>query len=105
MVWLKSSVVRHPLGAYFVFAFAISWVAWIPWALGIQSGFGTVLFLVGGFGPLVAAALVIRTTGGSLRAWLAGIRNWRVAARFYAFDVWDKIATFYGWPVVGVRLA
>jgi len=76
---------RHPVAAFFGLAYAISWVAWIPWAFGYQDGAGAVLFIVGGFGPLAAAVIITKSTGGSIRAWARGIRAWRVPARYYAY--------------------
>lgn len=45
---------------------------------------GTVLLVVGGFGPLLAAAITIRYSGGLLTEWLRSIVRWRVPVRAYA---------------------
>ena len=62
---------RHPLAALFVLAFGSSWLCWLAPALGYRSGVGPVLYVLGGFGPLVAGAtmwigaavLIARTHG------------------------------------------
>jgi uncharacterized protein len=78
-------IARRPLAAYFVLALGFSWCFWIPWALGAQSGAGLALFIVGGLGPPIAAAFVLRATGASVREWLRGLLNWRVPGRYWAF--------------------
>jgi membrane protease YdiL (CAAX protease family) len=75
---------RRPLAAYVAMAYGFSWLIWIP-GLAAGGAAGALALSVGAFGPAVAAALVIRWTGGSLRAWLARIVRWRVPARYYAY--------------------
>jgi membrane protease YdiL (CAAX protease family) len=79
---LRGWVQRHPVAAFFVLAYALSWLAFIPAAL---AGGGQALLVVGAFGPAVAAYLVIRTTGGSVRTWARQLLHWRVQPRYYVF--------------------
>jgi membrane protease YdiL (CAAX protease family) len=46
---------------------------------------GTVLIVIGGFGAMLAAAIIIRYSGDSLAEWLRKIVRWRVPIRFYAY--------------------
>jgi hypothetical protein len=80
------AVRRHPLVAFFVLAYAASWLAWLPYVLSAD-GLGVLDFrfpmllgstqisgvLPGAYiGPLGAALLVTAITGGR-----DGLRNWR----------------------------
>ena len=71
---------RHPLVAFFVLAYALSWWAWIPYAMGV---FGAP---IAGFGPFLAALLVLALTEG--RAGVVGLIRrmvrWRVGVGWYA---------------------
>lgn len=76
---------RHPVVTFYAVAFGISWVAWFPQtlhALGVP-GFASswfaspALFIVGGFGPGVAAYLLLRLRYGED----AGRQLWRAATR------------------------
>jgi membrane protease YdiL (CAAX protease family) len=77
-----AAVRRHPVGAFFLLAFLLSWGYWIPDALagGHASHFPGLL------GPMVAALLLTPVVAG--RAGLADLlrrmRRWRVAPRWYA---------------------
>jgi membrane protease YdiL (CAAX protease family) len=46
---------------------------------------GTVVFVLGGFGPALAALIVLRATGGSVRSWARSILRWRVPARYWLY--------------------
>lgn len=87
---------RFPLTAFFVLAYAGSWVLWSPWWLSL-SGVGllryelpfSVIALINQLGmfagPFAAAFVVTRQVDGKAgvrRLW-ARIFRWRVAARWY----------------------
>ncbi|MGQ1839690.1 CPBP family intramembrane glutamic endopeptidase [Kocuria turfanensis] len=73
---------RHPLVAFFTLAYAWSWACWAPLLAGAG---GTVLLVLGGFGPLVAAWTVQRLAGESLRPWARAIVRWRVPVAWWAW--------------------
>ena len=75
---------RHPLLWYFALAYAISWPFWVLSRL-TGGTVGIVMIVVGGFGPMLAAAIVLRWNGESLTEWLHGIFRWRVPLRYYAY--------------------
>ncbi|MEO8107235.1 MAG: type II CAAX endopeptidase family protein [Actinomycetes bacterium] len=100
---------RHPLAAYVLLAYSLSWTLW---GLAYLGG-GTPALVVGAFGPAVAAWLVTRWTGGSVRAWLQPLLRWRVPLRFYLyalglpaalFGVMNVVLTLLGEPVDAGRL-
>jgi uncharacterized protein len=49
-------------------------------------------FFLGVFGPAAAGAIVTRTTGGSVRAWLREMLKWRVAVRWYGAAIAFPVA-------------
>jgi membrane protease YdiL (CAAX protease family) len=60
------------------------WATWSP--LLLTSDLQTTLFIVvGGFGPLVAAALDTWTVGDSVRGWAGQLLRWTVSPRYWAF--------------------
>lgn len=74
----------HPVTGYVVLAYVMSWSLWSLASLtGAAVSF--VLVVAGGFGPAVAAAVMLRCTGRSLREWVRSIVAWRVPLRFYAY--------------------
>jgi len=66
-------------------AYAISWTSWLVWGLVAPGSgmLGTGLFVLGGLGPLLAAALLAHVDGPGLRPWLAGIFRVRLRPRYY----------------------
>lgn len=71
--------------AFFALTLALSWVVWIPGALGLVD-FGSLVtgaVVIGGFGPLVAAGIVTWLVGDSLRAWAGQVLRWRIRPRWY----------------------
>jgi membrane protease YdiL (CAAX protease family) len=73
----------HPVASFFFLAYAFSWVGWLPLVLGMQGVIQPLSFVVGGFGPAFAGAVVTWLNGGSVRAWARQIVRWRVAPRWY----------------------
>lgn len=75
--WLR----RRPVLGFVLLAYALSWPVWaLAWLTGSFA-----FVVLGGFGPVAAAALTLRLTGRPLRPWVAGLLTWRVHLRFYAY--------------------
>jgi membrane protease YdiL (CAAX protease family) len=77
-------VARHPVTAFFLLAYAISWLGWLPAVLGYQGGLATPLSLLAQFGPALAALAVTWYSGASVGDWARRIVRWRVAPLWYA---------------------
>jgi len=85
---------RYPLTMYFILAFAITWLILSP---GVASTLGlldlqfegTVLTIMGGLGPLLAALMVTRATQGQtgVRKMLRSMFSRQVQARWWAAAV------------------
>ena len=77
---MLSVIRKHPLVAFFVLAYALSWWPWPLYAAGVPGE----PFL--SFGPLVAAVIVLAVTAGrpGLRALVARMLRWRVRWYWYA---------------------
>ena len=73
-------VKRHPMIAFFVLAYAFSWWPWILSALGVIDN------PIVGFGPFLAALLVLGLTEGrrGIGALLRRMVQWRVGPGWYA---------------------
>jgi len=80
---IRGIVDGHPVAAFFVLAYAISWVAWLGPILELGEPFGTLGYLIGGFGPALAALVITWVGSDSVRAWARQIVDWRVAPRWY----------------------
>jgi uncharacterized protein len=73
---------QHPLITFYVLAFGLTWVVWLPRALGADFG------LVGRawtWAPAIAALLAAALTGGRLAVseWASRIVRWRVRWYWY----------------------
>jgi uncharacterized protein len=88
----RAWIPRHPLLAFFILAYGLSWLGAIPYALG---AWPVPLFP---FGPLVAALIVTAVTGGwaGTRTLLLRMLQWRVGARWYAFALLLPVAVTAG---------
>ena len=70
---------RHPLTTFFVLAYALSWWAWILFALGLFPN------PIASFGPFLAAIVVLALTEGKsgLLGLFRRMARWRVAPGWY----------------------
>ena len=79
---------RSQTTAFFVLAFSLAWVLWIPAALGSgsqPSPLALTLVLIGAFAPTVAAVLLTGLRSGrvGIRERLGRLLVWRVGAKWY----------------------
>ena len=88
MSQISTSARRHPILAYATTAYTFSWVAW-----GLQyrqpdpmGSVGTLLFLLGGLGPLVAGVVVARLVG-SFDEFRDRLFRWRVSPVWYFVSI------------------
>lgn len=72
----------HPVASFFALTLSLSWAVWIPGTLWLPDS-SLPAVLVGSFGPAVAAALLVRAQGRSLRAWVVDMARFRVGARWW----------------------
>src|SRR5688500_1311989 len=88
----RATAACHPVTSFVVLAFAFSWACWSVSAIGYRGGVATALLVAGGFGPLVAALVMVRLSGHSAKRWFKGLFHWRVAPRWYLFAIGLPIA-------------
>ena len=77
---LSSMVKRHPLITFFLLAYALSWWPWILYAFDLLPQ------PIVGFGPFLAAVLMLAITSGktSIVRLLRRMVQWRVGLGWYA---------------------
>jgi uncharacterized protein len=77
---LSTVVKRHPLTAFFVLAYALSWWPWILYAYDLAPS------PIAGFGPFLAALVVLAITSGKtgVLGLLRRMVQWRVGLGWYA---------------------
>jgi membrane protease YdiL (CAAX protease family) len=86
---IRKRIEEHPVLAFFVGAYAITWSIWFPVLTAIDRGWiaynttAIVALVVGSFGPPLSAAVVTYLTGGSLKGWFSQVLRWRVAPRWW----------------------
>jgi len=80
---LRGPIDRHPVVTFFVLTIGLSWAVWIPTLSSIQGPVAQFVAVPGAFGPLVAAAIVTRVRGDSVRSWLVSTLDWRRPLRWY----------------------
>jgi len=84
---IRGWVQRHRVASFFVFAYALTWLAWLPAVLGYGGDLNQILSLIAQFGPAVAALVVTWYSGASVRSWARSIVRWRVAPWWYVVAV------------------
>lgn len=77
----------RPVASFFALALSLSWVVWIPGFLLTDGATAQTLMVVGSFGPAVAAALLTKARGRSLRGWARDMARVRVGARWWLVAV------------------
>jgi membrane protease YdiL (CAAX protease family) len=85
---------RHPVISFYVLAFVISWLGWVPQAAYSHGLFpiqSPLFLLLGGGGPTFAALIVtlVLTGKGGVRELFAPLLRWRVSV------VWYCVALFW----------
>jgi hypothetical protein len=93
---LRPSIGRA--GAFVLLTFALSWGLWIP-VLVVDPDAGQWTLALGGFGPALAAVVMVRVGGRDLWSWLRGIAVFRLPVSRYVVAVGVPVA------VVAVQVA
>jgi uncharacterized protein len=92
----------HPVAAYVILAYTLSWLLWTPHIAGAGGPVVTVLYFAGALGPAASALTVSRAIGAPIRPWLRQIVKWRVPGRYYLYALGLPAALF---TLVNVELA
>ena len=112
---LKRLIIRHPLVAFFVLAFAGAWIVFVPLLLA-RNGLGLLPFslpvgpfqTIGAFaGPTLAAFIVTAATSGAagLRQLLRRIVQWRVGVGWYMLALLGFPLTYVGSGIITLGVA
>ena len=82
---VRSWVEQHRIASFLLVAYSFTWVVQGALAAsGMEASWThSILIGFGGFGPPVAAAVVIWASGGDLRTWLGQFLRWRIGARWW----------------------
>ena len=102
---IASWIRRHPLAAFFLLAYTISWLPWLLGALAPAIGpFVSYPFFTPG--PLLAALIVIPITRGraGLRALAVSMLRWRVSWRWYALALGFPLTVALGAVLLNILL-
>jgi membrane protease YdiL (CAAX protease family) len=92
MSWVE----EHPVAAFFVGAYAFTWVVSSPALFMEESWTAWILIYIGSFGPPVSAAVTTWLRGDDVRAWARQIIQWRVS--------WPWWVAAFGLPIAVVAV-
>lgn len=86
---IKEQVRKQPVLAFYMLAFAITWLGWLPQAAHAHGLFpfdSPVFYVLGGVGPMLAAYIVLRVLHGenATEELFAPLLRWRVGIGWYA---------------------
>jgi membrane protease YdiL (CAAX protease family) len=104
---LVISLKQHPVMAYFILAYAISWAFELPLAAAAQGwlhiSVPPALHYLASFGPMLSALIVTAATEGrhGIRQLLAGVLKWRVGLGWVLFSTLAPITLFAVAVIVG----
>jgi membrane protease YdiL (CAAX protease family) len=93
---LRVASSRQPFFAFTILAYGFSWSCWLLSFWLSDGPAATALFYLAGFGPWIAAMLVLKVQGRSLRGWLRSLFKWRLHPGWYLFAL--------GFPVLLVAI-
>jgi membrane protease YdiL (CAAX protease family) len=103
---IRGLVIRNQTAAFFVTTLALSWGCWALASVAVPGDdLSQLHFVPGAFGPMAAAAVVTWASGDDLRAWAAGIVDWRVPSRWYLVALVLPVALTVGGVTAGLVLA
>lgn len=85
---MKSLMKQRPLVSYFILAYGISWVLWVPaWLAGWWEGWPLIMLFAGIYGPSLAGLAMTGILEGKpgVKKLLARFLAWRVGFQWYLF--------------------
>jgi len=95
---IGEQVKKRPVFAFYILAFTITWLGWLPQAAyshGLFPFDSPIFYVLGGVGPLLAAYIVLRILhgAGATEELFAPLLRWRVGVGWYA-------VALCGYPVI-----
>lgn len=81
---ISALIRRKPFLSFGVVCYGVSWAFWLS-ALWLPNPVAAFFYYLGGFGPLIAALLILKIQGRSLRAWSINLFKWRCHPGWYLF--------------------
>lgn len=85
-------ICRRPFVSFSIAAYCFSWTFWLISVEIPEGAISLLLFHLAGFGPLVAALVVLKAQGRSLHLWLHCLFKWRLHPGWYLFA--------FGFPIL-----
>lgn len=88
---LKKFLTNNNWWIYFIITFAISWTVWSIGYIVLPKNLLTITQILGAFGPLITALIIIKITEGSsgIKSWLKNTFNFQIHLRWY---LWGGLA-------------